>query len=98
MFKANKARLLIGRAKVTSDVTAPPMCSPMPRCTRGDYDINCGVRYSRGEAAFEKLLHEISKAFTGADFDAATRLMDRHFRRGALLAQIAFPRRAEEDP
>ncbi len=78
-FRADEARLLIGRAKVRFDITRASDVFAYAAMHTGDYNISCGVRYFRGEAAFQKLLGEISKTFTGADFEGVSRLMERHF-------------------
>ena len=78
-FKADTARLLIGRAKVTFDITRAADVFAYAAMHDGDYNVSCGVRYFRGEPAFQKLRGEISKAFGGGDCDAVARLMDRHF-------------------
>ncbi len=78
-LEAGRARLLIGRAKVTFETTQAADVFSYAAMHCGDYDVNCGVRYFRGEEAFHKLLGEISKAFKKADFGLVMRLMEHHF-------------------
>jgi len=78
-FEAGQARLLIGRANVISETTRASDVFTYAAMHRGDYGINCGVRFFRGEGAFQKLLKEISSAFKHADFEKVTSLMDQHF-------------------
>ncbi len=90
MFKAGTARLLIGRAKVAFDATRASDVFTYAAMLRGDYDINCGVRYFRGEEAFQQLLSEISGAFARSDFETVTRLMERHFGESHYSLQSLF--------
>jgi len=78
-FEVEKARLVVGCAKVTSETTRGFDVFTYAAMHRGDYNVNCGVRYFRGEKPFQKLLDEISSAFHRADFDQVTRLMEKHF-------------------
>jgi len=78
-FEVGKARLLIGRTKVTFETTRAADVFTYAAMHRGDYDVNSGVRYFRGERAFQKLLKEISSAFLREGFEEVTRLMEQHF-------------------
>jgi len=78
-FEVGKASLLIGRTKVAFETTRAADVFSYAAMHRGDYDVNCGVRYFRGERAFQKLLREISGAFLREDFEDVTRLMEQHF-------------------
>ena len=78
-FEHEKARLVIGRARVTLETTRGSDVFSYAAMHRGDYDVNCGVRYFRGEKPFQKLLEEIGRAFEQADIERVTRLMEQHF-------------------
>lgn len=78
-FEIEKARLVIGRAKVTFETTRAASEFTYAAMHRGDYKVNCGVRHFRGREAFHTLANEISEAFTRADFEATTRLIEHHF-------------------
>jgi hypothetical protein len=45
----------------------------------GDHNVNSGVRFFRGDEAFQQLVSEFSEAFNRADFLQVIRLMDKHF-------------------
>ena len=79
LFKSGKARLLVGRARVISDTTRAADVFAYAAMHRGDYDINCSLRYFRGEEAYQKVLDDIRGAFTSAEYEKVLRLMDRHF-------------------
>ncbi|HEY5040571.1 MAG TPA: DUF3536 domain-containing protein, partial [Verrucomicrobiae bacterium] len=79
MFEAGKARLIIGRSKVIFDVTRASDMLSYAALHLGDHNVNCGVRYFRGEEEFHGLINECKEAFSRADFPQLIRLMDRHF-------------------
>ena len=53
MFEAGKARLIIGRSKVIFDVTRASDMLSYAAMHLGDHNVNCGVRYFRGEEEFQ---------------------------------------------
>jgi alpha-amylase/alpha-mannosidase (GH57 family) len=77
--EAGKARLAIGRARVTFEITGAVDELTYAALHLGDHNVNCGVRYFRGEEAYQQVLDELSEAFGRADFPQVIRLMDRHF-------------------
>lgn len=79
VFEAGKARLIVGRTKVTFEVTRGWDVFTYAALHFGDHNVNAGVRYFRSEEAFKTLLAEISEVFQRADFPQVIRLMDRHF-------------------
>ena len=79
IFEAGKARLIVGRSKVTFEITGGSDTFSYAAMHLGDHNVNGGVRYFRGEEAYQTLLGEISEAFQRADFPQVIRLMDRHF-------------------
>ncbi len=79
LLTAGKARLIIGRSKVTFDITRASDVISYAALHLGDHNVNGGVRFFRGEEAFEKLVAEFTEAFNRADFPTVIRLMDRHF-------------------
>jgi alpha-amylase/alpha-mannosidase (GH57 family) len=79
VLEAGKARLIIGRSKVTFETTRASDRLSYAALHLGDHNVNGGVRYFRGEEAFQELVNEFSEAFNRADFPQVIRLMDRHF-------------------
>ena len=79
LLTAGKARLIIGRSKVTFDITRASDVISYAALHLGDHNVNGGVRFFRGEEAFEKLVAELTEAFNRADFPTVIRLMDRYF-------------------
>jgi len=78
-FEAGKARLAVGCSKVTFEITGATDVLTYAAMHLGDHNVNCGVRYFRGEQEYQQLLGEFSGAFGRADFPEVIRLMDRHF-------------------
>lgn len=79
VFEVGKTRLVIGKAKVTFAITRGSDVFSYAAMHFGDHNVNGGVRYYRGDEAYQSLLGEISEAFQRADFPQVIRLMDHHF-------------------
>jgi alpha-amylase/alpha-mannosidase (GH57 family) len=79
ILEAGKARLIVGRSKVTFEATRAADELSYAALHLGDHNVNAGVRLFRGEEAFQQMLGEFREAFGRADFPQIIRLMDRHF-------------------
>ncbi len=79
VLTAGKAKLIVGRSKVTLDITRTSDVLSYAALHLGDHNVNSGVRFFRGDEAFQQLVHETTEAFNRADFPEVIRLMDRHF-------------------
>ena len=79
VFTAGRARLAIGRAKVTFEITRTSDTIAYGVLHFGDHNMNGGVKLHTGEESYQTLLAEIGDAFERADFPQVIRLMDRHF-------------------
>jgi hypothetical protein len=77
--EAGKAKLIVGRALATSDMTREAARLSFGVLHIGDQHINGGVQGFRGEEGYRALVQELTEAFTKADFPNAIRLLDRHF-------------------
>ncbi|MFQ5816646.1 MAG: DUF3536 domain-containing protein [Terriglobia bacterium] len=78
-FEAGKAKLAIGRAQFTSEITRESASLSFGVLQFGDHNLNGGVREFRGEEAYQTLIQEVAGPFASADFAAVIRLLDRHF-------------------
>jgi alpha-amylase/alpha-mannosidase (GH57 family) len=78
-FATGKAKLAVGRARLTSEITCESALLSFGVLHFGDHNLNGGVREFRGEEAYQTLVQEISESFARADFPAVIRLLDRHF-------------------
>jgi (1->4)-alpha-D-glucan 1-alpha-D-glucosylmutase len=78
-FEAGKAHLVVGRARVTSDVTGEAEALSFAVLHFGDHNVNGGVRTFQGEEHYRGLVKDFSATFARADFPEVLRLMDRDF-------------------
>ncbi len=79
LWSAGKARLVVGRVKVTFEITCNSDIITYGVLHLGEHNLNCGVRHYQGPDAYQSLVAEMREAFDRADFAAIIRLMDRHF-------------------
>ncbi len=77
--EAGKARMVVGRARVASEVTGEAEVLSFGVLHFGDHNVNGGVRLFQGEAAYQALVKEVTTAFTKGDFAEIIRLLDRGF-------------------
>jgi hypothetical protein len=78
-FAAGKARLVVGRAKLTSEITRESAEVSFGVLHFGDHNVNGGVRVFEGEEAYRSLTSEVTEPFSRADFAEVIRILDRQF-------------------
>ena len=88
--EAGRAKLVVGRAKVTSEITgeSAPLCFGVLHM--GDHNLNSGIMEYQGKETYQKLLKEASKTFAGADFAETLRLLDNHFGASTYAIKALF--------
>ncbi len=79
VWTAGKARLAVGRAKVTFEVTRNSDVITYGVLHLGEHNLNCGVRRYQGPEAYQLLVQEMEQVFARADFAGIIRLMDKLF-------------------
>ena len=79
LFTVGNARLALGRATVTFNVTCASDLLTYMVIHLGDHNLNCGVRHFQDDGAYRKLVEEARAAFDRADFSELIRLLDRNF-------------------
>jgi Domain of unknown function (DUF3536)/Glycosyl hydrolase family 57 len=79
IFEAGLAKLALGRAKLTSEITLESVVLSFGVLHMGDHTINGGVRKFLGDEAYRSLTREAVEPFKHADFAEVIRLMDREF-------------------
>lgn len=79
LLEAGKARLAVGRAQLTSEITRESARLSFGVLHFGDHNLNAGVREFKGEEAYQTLVQEAAEPFERGDFPQIIRLMDRHF-------------------
>lgn len=76
---AGRAKLVIGRVKLTSEVTREAAPFSFGVLHFGDHNVNGGVRRFQGEEAYREVAEDLSAAFARADLPEVIRLLDKHF-------------------
>lgn len=79
LYEAGRARLAIGKARVTSQVTRESLSVTYAVLHFGDHNLTAGVRWRLREGWYEELVQEASAAFGRADLPEVVRVLDRHF-------------------
>jgi len=78
VFEAGKAKMAIGRIRMTSQITYDSSALSFGVLYFGEHNIACGVTELLGDSAYRALVSEVLEPFTRADFPEVIRLMDRH--------------------
>ncbi|MBF0549850.1 MAG: DUF3536 domain-containing protein [Deltaproteobacteria bacterium] len=78
-FQAGGTKLVIGRAKITSQITRISTSLCFGVLHLGDHSIACGTGEFQGSKKYEAFLKEISDAFAGADFPKTILLLGKYF-------------------
>ncbi len=79
MLTAGKARLAIGRVRITLEIEHASESFAYAVAHMGDHHVTCGVRAFQGGESYETMAAEMNAAFEKADFAELVRVMDRHF-------------------
>ena len=77
--EAGRAKLVVGRARITSEITNESDVLSFGALHMGDHLMNCGVGIYRSDDEYNNLKHELSHPFSRADFSQVIRILDRHF-------------------
>jgi (1->4)-alpha-D-glucan 1-alpha-D-glucosylmutase len=88
--EAGKAKLAVGRAKLTSEITRESAEVAYGVLHLGDHNVNAGVRLYQGDEAYQALTRELPEAFRRGDFPEVIRLLDRHFAGSTYALQSLF--------
>lgn len=76
---AGVAKLVVGRAYITSRITRESVTLSYGVVNLGDYNVSGGVRVYQDEETYKKMAQEITDTFDRADFSEVTKLLDHHF-------------------
>ncbi len=77
--ETGRAKLVIGRARITSEITQESLGLCFGVLHLGDHNLNCGVRKYGDEHAYQTLVNQIKEPFARADFAETFRMLDKHF-------------------
>jgi alpha-amylase/alpha-mannosidase (GH57 family) len=86
--EAGRAKLVVGRARVTSEITQESDVLSFGALHMGNHLMNAGVRGYQGEVEYDALKSDLIDPFNRADFPEVIRTLDRHFGRSYSLGSI----------
>jgi len=86
--EAGRAKLVVGRARVASEITQESDVLSFGALHMGGHLMNAGVRGYQGEEDYNALKSELIDPFNRADFPEVIRLLDRHFGPSYSLGSI----------
>lgn len=78
VWQTGRAKLIVGRAKLRSEITLEEGSLSFGVLHLGDHNISCGVREYQGEAKYRELVEEISDPFHRVDFPGTVLVLDKH--------------------
>ena len=76
---AGVAKLAVGRARVTSEITREALTLSYGVVTLGGHNVDGGVQVYRDEEAYREMAGKVTEAFERADFTEVIRLLDQYF-------------------
>jgi alpha-amylase/alpha-mannosidase (GH57 family) len=90
MLTSGKAKLAVGRTRVTSEITqeSAELCYAV--LYLGEHNLTGGVSPSQNEQDYQAMFDELKAAFERADFPQTIRLIDRHFGHSAYSLKSLF--------
>jgi hypothetical protein len=88
--EAGKARLVVGRAQVTSEITLESEVFGFAALHLGNHNLNGGVRRFSDFPSYETMAGELFSLFAGADFAETIRALDRNFRGSLYTLKSLF--------
>src|SRR5439155_9944408 len=77
--EAGRAKLVVGRALITSQITRESDLLSFGALHMGDHLMNTGIRAYQGEEDYNALKNELVDPFNRSDFPEVLRILDRHF-------------------
>jgi alpha-amylase/alpha-mannosidase (GH57 family) len=90
LAEAGKAKLAVGRIRVTSDITWNSAAISFAVLHFGDHNLCGGVREFQGEEAYGAMAWEVTEAFSWADFPETIRRIDQHFEASTYSLRSLF--------
>jgi alpha-amylase/alpha-mannosidase (GH57 family) len=76
-LEAGQMRLGLGRARFTSEITLESEQLVFAALHFGDHNLSCGIRVFRDTESYQKMVEEMTAAFSQADIPAVLRVMDK---------------------
>ena len=79
VFAAGKTRLLIGKAKATSEITGETEMTSYAVLYMGEHNLTAGVCHFVSEEAHREMADDLKKAFDEVDLPKVIRVLNDHF-------------------
>ncbi|MFZ5597280.1 MAG: DUF3536 domain-containing protein [Bacillota bacterium] len=76
---AGAAKILVGRAKVISQITRESATINFGVVNMGNHIVNCGVKEYTGEEDYKRVSEDLIGAFDRGDYPGVVRALDRYF-------------------
>jgi alpha-amylase/alpha-mannosidase (GH57 family) len=89
-MEAGRARLAVGRVRVTSEITQQSSQISFGVLHFGDHNLSCGVRKFKGKETYAAMVREVLEIFAKADFPETILTLNRHFRSSTYSLQSLF--------
>jgi alpha-amylase/alpha-mannosidase (GH57 family) len=90
LSEVGKAKLAIGRIRITSDITMNSAVASFGVLAFGDHNLCGGVRYYQGEDDYGAMAWEVTEAFSWTDFPETIRRIDHHFGESTYSIRTLF--------
>jgi alpha-amylase/alpha-mannosidase (GH57 family) len=90
VLTSGRARLALGRAKVTSEITEESETVAFGVLHLGDHNLSGGILKYPGKEAYQRLVAEIGEPFRRADLTEILRMVDKNFGSGSYTLRFLF--------
>jgi hypothetical protein len=90
LMTAGKAKLALGRARITSEITQETENLTFGVAHMGGHNVSGGIRVYRGQEHYDETSHKIVDTFRSGDFAELVRVVDREFGPGTYSLTLLF--------
>jgi hypothetical protein len=91
IHEAGRASLVLGKTRVTSDITLESAAFGFAVLHLGDHNLSAGVREFPDHHSYDLMVKDVSDAFASADFTETLRVLDRNFGDSVYSLKSLFP-------
>jgi alpha-amylase/alpha-mannosidase (GH57 family) len=91
IHEAGRASLVLGKTRVTSDITLESAAFGFAVLHLGDHNLSAGVREFPDHHSYDLMVKDVSAAFASADFTETLRVLDRNFGDSVYSLKSLFP-------
>ena len=91
IHEAGRASLVLGKTRVTSDITLESAAFGFAVLHLGDHNLSAGVREFLDQHSYDLMVKDVSDAFASADFTETLRVLDRNFGDSVYSLKSLFP-------